>query len=244
VNLPEGLLPVRVINALKNEPVSGAVIRWTGGGARVEARSSADGHALLEAVGATGGTLEVSASGYRGTSVRLAEAPASLYEVAIVPAPALGLQARVITPSGEPIANAVVDSSLESPSAVSHIAVTDAKGTARFLVDTPVGTLRMTASADGFVTAMTRVPEDGRGDIVVTLARGYRIVVNVEVPAEAGVHMVRVIDKSGTSMNGLLDLASDRSVQPPGRISLGPLPPGALADVTRNGSRSSTVTSS
>ena len=225
VHVPEGFLPVRVMNALRNEPVAGAVVTWTGGGARVEARSVPNGHALLEGIGATGGTLEVTASGYQRTGVKLSTAPATLYEVALPPAPATGLQPRVLTSSGEPVAHAVVELSAESPTAVAHVAVTDPKGFARFSA-APVGALRLTASADGLVTAVARISEDSRSDVVVTLSRGYRIIADVELPPEAGVHVVRVANEAGVSMERSLDTASDRSLLPPGRISLGPLAPG------------------
>ncbi|HUF50723.1 MAG TPA: carboxypeptidase-like regulatory domain-containing protein, partial [Longimicrobiales bacterium] len=225
VHIPEGFLPVRVMNALENEPVAGAAITWTGGGARVEARSSANGHALLEGIGDTAGTLEVTASGYERTGAKLSAAPASLHEVALRPALATGLQPRVITSSGEPVGNAVVEVSSESPTAVGHVAVTDAKGFARFL-DPPAGALRLSASADGFVTAVARVSEDSRREIVLTLSRGYRIIARVELPPEDGVHVIRVLNDAGASLESSLDTASDRAIQPPGQLSLGPLAPG------------------
>jgi hypothetical protein len=227
VHVAQGFLPLRVTAALRNEPVAGAVATWTGGGARVEGRTGPDGHALLEGVGATGGTLEVTARGYEPSTARLAEAPATLHEVVLRPAPPLGLMVRVVTASGEPVANAVVEVTLESPMAIGHVAATDAKGVARFLTEAPAGPLVISASADRFVTATARVQEDGRGDIVLTLSRGYRVLAEVAFPAEAGVQQVRVLNEAGESVDAFLDLASDRNVPPAGRLSLGPLPPGA-----------------
>jgi hypothetical protein len=225
VHIPEGFLPLRVTNARANDPVAGAAITWTGGGARVEAVTVSNGHALLEGVGDGGGTLEVSANGYQRVQTKLADAPATLYEVALVPAAVTGLQARVITSSGAPVANAVVEIAPQSPIDPGHIVVADAKGVARFL-DARAGALRLTASADGFGTVMMDVSEENRRDIAVTLSRGYRLIANVELPSEAGVQVVRLANEAGASLERLLDLASDRVVHPPGRISLGPLPPG------------------
>src|SRR5262249_10079838 len=73
VVIPDGLLSVHIVNALKNEPLSGATITWTGSGARVEATSTVTGDALLEGVGTAAGTLAVSARGYESVEEALTE---------------------------------------------------------------------------------------------------------------------------------------------------------------------------
>jgi hypothetical protein len=177
-------------------------------------------------VGLGGGTLAITAPGYQPAEVKLSEPPGVLQEVALLPAPVTSLQARVSTTAGEPVPNAVVELSSENPMAVGQLAVTDAKGFVRFS-GLPPGALRLVASADRFVTAGMRIAEDSRDGIVLTLSRGYRVIANVELSAEAGPHHVRVVNEAGTSMDGFLDIASDRSIEPPARISLGPLAPGA-----------------
>lgn len=231
--VPGGYLPLHVTNAMRNNPVAGAAIVWSAGGARVEATTSANGEALLEGVGTTAGTLAITAPGYEPAEAQLSEPPAVLQAVALVPAPVTSVQARVTTASGEPLASAVVEFSPENPIEVAHVAVTGAKGSVSF-PGAPPGPLRVVATADGFVTAMMRVANDSRSGIVMTLSRGYRVITNVE--SAAGLYLVRVVNEAGASMEGLLDIASDRIIEPPGRLSLGPLPPGAYA-VELHGSR-------
>src|SRR5438552_2376943 len=110
VAIPEGFLPVRVVNALKNQPVAGATITWTGSGARVEAAATASGEALLEGVGTAGGTLAASAHGYEPAQEQLTEPPGVPYTIALMPLPpATNVRLRVVTTSGEPLPNAVVE---------------------------------------------------------------------------------------------------------------------------------------
>jgi len=92
-----------------------------------------------------------------------------LHEVALLPEPITLVQPRVVTASGAPVPNAVVELSPENPLEVVHVAVTDAKGVASFPV-APAGVLRLTVSADGFVTSVTRIEKDRRGDVLVTLS--------------------------------------------------------------------------
>jgi hypothetical protein len=226
VVVPDGFLPLRVINAVKNTPVGGASLTWIGGGGRVEARASANGEALLEGVGTTEGTLAITASGYQPGEAKLSEPPAMQVEVALTPEPPTALEPRVVTMSGEPLPNAVVELSSANPYELARVAVTDTKGVVRF-TDVPSGELRLTASADGFASAALRVAEENRSGIVFTLSRGYRVIADVELPANAGPHFVQVMTERGLSMDGFLDLASDRRIDPPGRLALGPMPPGA-----------------
>ena len=225
--IPDGFLPVRVVSAPKNEPVAGAIITWTGSGARVEATATAAGEALLEGVGTAGGTLAVSAQGYRQAQEQLTEPPGVPYTIALMPLPpATNVRLRVVTTSGEPLPNAVVELISANPTAVPSVAVTDAKGVVTFS-DVPSGSRQLIANADGFVTSTMRIAEDVASEIVLTLSRGYRVIASVELPAAAGPQRVRVVNDANTSMDDFLDIESDRGLQPPGRLSVGPLASGA-----------------
>ena len=227
VAIPEGFLPVRVVNALKNQPVAGATITWTGSGARVEATATASGEALLEGVGTAGGTLAASAHGYEPAQEQLTEPPGVPHTIALMPVPPTpNVRPRVITTSGEPLRNAVVELISASPAEVPRVAVTDAKGVVTF-PDVPSGSLQLIASADGFLTSTLRIEEDRTTEVVVTLSRGYRVIASVELPATAGPQLVRVVNDGNASINSFLDGESDRRVESTGRLSLGPLAPGA-----------------
>ena len=77
------------------------------------------------------------------------------------------------------------------------------------------------------MTSTMRVANDPVGEVVFALPRGYRVIANVDLPAAAGLQLVRVITDRNRSMDDVLDGASDRRVEPGVRISLGPLAPGA-----------------
>ena len=227
VAIPEGLLPVHVVDALTNQPVAGATITWTGSGARVEATATASGDALLEGVGTAGGTLATSARGYKPAEEGLAEPPGLPHTIALAPfSPAPNVRPRVITTSGEPLPDAVVALISANPAEMPRVAVTDAKGIVTF-PDAPSGSLQLTASADGFVAVPMRIGDDRSDEVVFRLSRGYRAIASVELPATAGPHMVRVMHDGKASMDSFLDTESDRRCEPPGRLSLGPLPSGA-----------------
>jgi hypothetical protein len=53
------------------------------------------------------------------------------------------------------------------------------------------------------------------------------VIASVELPATAGPQLVRVVNDGNASMDSFLDSESDRRFEPPGRLSLGPLAPGA-----------------
>ena len=227
VAIPDGFLPARVVNALNNQAVAGATITWTGSGGRVEATATAAGDALLEGVGTAGGTLGVSAQGYQSVEEQLTEPPGISHTIALMPLrPATNLRARVITTSGEPLPNAVVELISANPAAVPRAAVTDAKGGVTFS-DVPPGSLQLIASADGLVTSTMRVEKDVTREVVFTLSRGYRVIASVELPAMAGPQLVRVVNDGIAPMDNFLDSDSDRRLEPPGRLSLGPLASGA-----------------
>jgi hypothetical protein len=227
VVIPEGLLSVHVVDALKNQTVAGATITWTGSGARVEATATAAGDALLEGVGTVGGTLAVSAKGYQLVEEQLTEPPGVPHTVALSPLPpARSLRPRIITMSGAPLPNAVVELTSVDPAAVPRVATTNARGVVTFS-DVPTGSLQLIASADGYVTSTLRGGDEMTGEIVITLSRGYRVIGRVELPATAGPQLVRVVGDANESMDSFLDSESDRRFEPPGRLSLGPLAPGA-----------------
>ena len=225
IDIPEGFLPVRVVNALNNQPVAGAAITWTGSGARVEATATAAGDALLEGAGSTSGTLAVSAQGYQPAEKPLTEPTGVPQDIALMPVPRLDARVRVITTSGEPLADAVVALISANPAAVPRVAVTDATGVVTFS-DVPSGSLELVASADGFVMSTMRLAQGDASEVVLTLSRGYRVIASVELPATAGPQLVQVSNDRDAPMEDFLDSDSDRSLEPPGRLSLGPLPPG------------------
>ena len=132
----------------------------------------------------------------------------------------------MITTSGEPLPDALVELISANPAAVPRVAMTDAKGAVTFS-DVPSGSLQLIAHADGFVTSTMRVAEDLTSEVVFTLSRGYRMIASVELPAAAGPQLVRVVNDGNASMDSFLDSESDRRVEPPGRLSLGPLAAGA-----------------
>jgi hypothetical protein len=226
VSVPDGFLPVRVINAVKHEPVPRAFVTWTiEGGGRSEATTTITGDALLEGVGTRPGILTVTAPGFQPAEQRLPEPPGMLHDVALVPLPPTSVSLRVVTASGDALPNAVVEVAPENPLETPLLAVTDPKGVVTF-PDGPAGTLRVTAIANGYLASTRRIPPDNRAGAVLTLSPGYRAVVSVELPATSGPLLVRVLNDAGATMDALLDGASDRGIEPPGRLSLGPLPQG------------------
>jgi hypothetical protein len=225
VQIPDGLLPVLVKDALKRQPLINATVTWNGGGTRVEARTVASGDALLEGIAVTAGTLEVTAIGYERTQAKLSEPPASIHEVLLTPASPARVQVRVGAPSGRPLGDAVVELTPENPFDVGHILTTDSKGLATF-ADVPPGTFQLTAAANGFASVTSRIEAQNRHDIALVLERGYRVNVSVELPADAGRQLIRVVNEAGASLEASLDHASDRTVLPGDRLSLGPLAPG------------------
>lgn len=65
VAIPDGLTPVKVIDRNTQAPIAQARVAWVGTTGRVEALATPNGDALLEAVGAKGGTLTISDRGYQ-----------------------------------------------------------------------------------------------------------------------------------------------------------------------------------
>jgi len=225
IMMPDGFLPVRAMSARANEPIPGATITWTANGARVEARASAIGEALLENVGAAAGTLSVAARGYLQADETFSEPPAVLHDIALQALPVTTLPVRVVTAAGEPIANAMVMVSPRNPIEAPRIAVTDARGGVTF-TDVAAGALDITAAADGFAAALARIPDDTRTAGTLTLSRGYRAIAAVDLTADAGPQLIRVFTDGGAQIDDLLDILWDRVVEPTRRVSIGPLAPG------------------
>ena len=167
IAVPDGLIPVKVTDRTNQQPVQ-AQLTWVGGGGRVEASTNANGDALLESVGAAGGTLTISARDHQTLEGSFDETPDTLQEVALVPSPTTRVALRVVSSAGDAIAGAVVQLHGRSPSTADEFVVADAKGLASF-ADVPPGPLRISAHADGFAPATVQVPEEGRASVVVAL---------------------------------------------------------------------------
>ena len=226
ISIPDGFLPVRVSNAANAEPVPRALVTWTvKGGGRAEATTGANGDVMLEGVGISSGVLTITAPGFRSLEEPLPEPPGILHEVALVPLPATTLKARIVTASGEPLPDAVVELSAMNKIAAPQVAVTDAKGVVVF-TEVPAGTLHVTARADLFAATTIQIAEDRRADITLALSRGYRIAANVELQVGTDPLRVRVRNNAGETMENALDSASDRRIKSAGRVTLGPLTPG------------------
>lgn len=227
VSVPDGVLPVRVVNAVKREPVPRALITWTiEGGGRSEAAATILGEALLEGVGTKAGILTVTAPGFQTVEERLSEPPGLIHEVALVPLTETGLRVRVVTASGENVSGSVVEAAPLNPLFPPHVAVTDASGAIAF-PDDPPGSLRLAAFANGYVASTVLMSQDHRAaGALMMLSPGHRALVDVQLPAMSGHLIVRVLNGVGQTMDALLDGGSDRGIEPPGRLSIGPLPPG------------------
>ncbi|HZR23952.1 MAG TPA: hypothetical protein VFA59_10220 [Vicinamibacterales bacterium] len=222
--IPDGLAAVHVVNE-KNVAQANATVTWIGSGGRVEASTTATGDVLLDGVGTTAGTLAVEARNYQKAEESLTEPPAVLHTVALTPLPRpTPLRVRVITAAREPVRNALVQLIPGDPTAMSRLTLTNANGIVTF-GEAPPGSVQLIASADGFVLEKRRTTSEA-GEVVFTLTRGYRVIATVDLPPEAGPQIVQVLTDAGASMDEVLDADSDRRIEPPRRISLGPLVPG------------------
>jgi hypothetical protein len=170
VSLPDGVMPIRVLNGVKKEPVARAFVTWTiEGGGRAEATTTIIGEALLEGVGTRPGILTVTAPGFQQAEERLPEPPGFLHEVALLPLPDTSLTVRVVTAAGDALPHAVVEVAPQSPLWAPQFASTDAKGVVTF-TDVPAVLLRVSAFADGYVPSTHRVSQDNRAGAVLTLS--------------------------------------------------------------------------
>ncbi len=112
----------------------------------------------------------MAAPGYKSIEEKLPEPPAVMHDVVLERTPDRTLQARVATETGRPVPNAVVVLTSLDPMEIPRVVVTNPKGVAMF-PDAPAGSIRLTASADGFAAAAQSIAEDRRTEIVLTLAR-------------------------------------------------------------------------
>jgi hypothetical protein len=227
VSVPDGVLPVRVVNAVTQEPVPRAFITWTiEGGGRSEATTTIVGEGLLEGVGTKAGILTVTAPGFQAAEEPLPEPPGVIHDVALAPLPDMRLRVRVVTATGEGVPGAVVEVAPQNPLWAPQLDVTDANGVVTF-PDAPPGIVGVTAFANGYVASTLRISQDNRAaGALLKLSPGYRALVNVQLPTASSRLIVHVLNGIGQTMDALLDGASDRGIEQPGRLSLGPLPPG------------------
>jgi hypothetical protein len=229
LEIPTGVLSVRILDSSTGNPIGGAAITWTSGGGRVESGASVTGEALLEGVFAGPGVLAVEAQSYRRRTLKFAAPPDVLQELALVRSVMSDLNCRVMMQDGEPLEGAVVELAPHDPSQTPQIATTDREGFVRF-VEPPSGPLRLIARAGGYATArIDTVPfsELQTGThATVRMAPGYRVVVAAEAALEEGAHPIHIMNYQGERLDALLDAASDRTVRGGGRVSLGPLPHG------------------
>ena len=168
VAIPDGLTPVRVIDRNTQQPVASARAVWAGAGGRVEAQATANGDALLEAVGVSGGTLTISERGYQTLEGAFEQTPDTVQEVALTRLPPESLRVSVINTENQPIGNAIV--TLLGGGELVHFTATDARGIANFSGIGP-GALSFTASADGYSPTTVQVPETARTSIQIALKK-------------------------------------------------------------------------
>ena len=170
IAVPDGLLPVRVIDQARRQPVAGAQVAWVGGGGRVEAAATANGDVLLEAVGDIGGTLTVNAREHQTLEGRFDETPGTMQEVALALMPSGRLTLRVVDPDGAAVPGAVVELLARDSRGAPEFVVADDKGVAAF-TEVPPGNLQFAAHAKGFSPSALRVAVDQRTSIVLKLTR-------------------------------------------------------------------------
>ena len=167
IEVPNGVIQLRVIDASTGRGVPQASVTWSGGGYRVLATATGGGDVLLEGVGDSPGLISATASGFLEAKVEVSASPAT-FEVALTPAPSRERTVRVVADSGEPLAHAIV---LLAPATVFNVGVyaaTDANGVVRF-TDVPPGVARVVAQADGFVGAAMNLPADSNAPATLAL---------------------------------------------------------------------------
>ncbi len=168
IEVPDGALQLRVINASSGRGVSNASVTWSGGGYRVRATATGNGDALLEGVGDSPGSISVTASGFVEAKASV-PALAAPFEVALMPAPSRDRRVRVVADTGQPVTHAIV---LLVPATVFDMGVyaaPDTNGVVHFTNVRP-GVARVVAQADGFVGAALNLPADSDAPATLTLA--------------------------------------------------------------------------
>ena len=167
IEVPNGAIQLRVIDASTSRGVPQASVTWSGGGYRVLAIATGSGDVLLEGVGDSPGLLSATASGFLEGKVEVSASPAT-FEVALTPAPSRERTVRVVADTGEPIAHAIV---LLAPATIFNVGVyatTDTNGVVRF-TDVPPGVARVVAQADGFVGGALNLPADSNAPATLAL---------------------------------------------------------------------------
>ena len=170
IEIPDGLIPVKATDRANGHPVGSALAQWTGGGSKVEALTNANGDALIEAPGAAGGTLSLSARDYEPLEGSFTETPGTLQEVALTRSPSDRVLIHVETAEHKPIAGAVVRVASSRAGDADEISMTASNGDAYF-AEIPPGSLRVTAVANGFAAGQQSVAAANRTAITVTLTR-------------------------------------------------------------------------
>jgi hypothetical protein len=168
IAVPDGMIPVRVINRANQSPLSAQIV-WSAGGGRVEAGTTANGDALIEGAGAAGGTMTISAREFQTLEGAFAETPDTQQEIALLPAPSARLTVRVVNEAGDAV-GAIVQLLPRGAADAPEFTAADPKGVAVF-INVPAGPLQFSAHAAGFKTAAIRVAEEDRASITITLIR-------------------------------------------------------------------------
>ena len=132
--------------------------------------TTANGDALLEAVGGAGGTMTITAPDFRPAEGAFGETPGTLQEIALVPLPSSRLTVHVVDERGEPIGNGTVQLQPRGAGDAPVFAGADEKGAASFF-NLPAGPLQFSAHARGFTPATARVAEEQRIAVKIALTR-------------------------------------------------------------------------
>ena len=172
IAIPDGLLSLRVTNAVDGRPVANARVTWSGDGYRVMATATGSGDVLLEGVGEGGGAVSVSAPGFVEATATIAPDSAPI-EITVQPLPRGLRQVRVITKNGAPIEHAIVELLPPTVLDIGVIGVTDAKGVVVF-TNLPPRDTRVRASAEGYLPSAISLAVDNDAPLDVVLVPAPR----------------------------------------------------------------------
>jgi len=167
ISIPDGLLSLRVVNAVDGRPIGNARVTWSGAGYRVMATATGNGEVLLEGVGEGAGSVSVYAPGFVEATANVAPASAPI-EIAVAPLPRSLRQVRVVTKRGEPIEHAIVEVLPATVLDIGVIGVTDANGVIVFTNVSPRDT-RVRASAEGFLPSAISLSANSDAPVEVVL---------------------------------------------------------------------------
>ena len=185
MSVPDGFMPVRVINAVKHEPVPRAFVTWTiEGGGRAEATTTIIGEALLEGVGTRPGDTHGDGTWVQPAEQRLSEPPGILDDVALVPLPDTSLRVSVVTRRAMRYPMPLWKSRPENPLGRRSSPSPTRKDTSHF--PTAPATLRVDGDHE-WLRGLDDANLPGQsGCTVMALSPGYRALVSVELPATPG----------------------------------------------------------